>query len=583
VTIGEGRMSDNDTRIGSCHPWLSNLLGALRAGRVSRREFLATATALGLAAPLARDLAGGPARAEDGSPVAGGRLRVAMSVLPITDPRLFDWPPQGNLARGMLETLVRQDNDGALVPWLLEGWDTTADASELTLRLRPGVYWSNGDAFGAEDVIANLARWAEAHVPGNSMAARIASLIETKRSETRRVLFLRDGAEVEDEVTVAITGLIDGAVERIDDLTLRLRPARPDITLIPGFSDYPALIVHRGFDAAGADITRAPIGTGPWVLDAVSVGDSAALSRRTDAAGWWGDAVLGAVPLDGIDFLDSGTDPARDLSAFVNGKVDANYETTPAYVPDFDAAGLDRSEARTANTVCARMNMTHASFETRAVRVAIQRAVDNAVVLELGQHDYGTLGANHHVAPSQPEYAEIPAIPPDPGQALAMLTEAGAAEVAFELISSDAEVPRNTCDAIAAQLRDAGVTVRRVILPSARFWEGWLGYPFSATEWNGRPLAVQTYALAYRSDAPWNETGFADARFDALLDQALGLADPEARRPLMAEMETILRDSGVLIQAFWRDTFRHMTPRVRGLAMHPTFELHLERVWIAPD
>jgi peptide/nickel transport system substrate-binding protein len=51
----------------------------------------------------------------------------------------------------------------------------------------------------------------------------------------------------------------------------------------------------------------------------------------------------------------------------------------------------------------------------------------------------------------------------------------------------------------------------------------------------------------------------------------------------MAEMETILRDSGVLIQAFWRDTFRHMTPRVRGLEMHPTFELHLEKVWIAPE
>ncbi|PZQ46147.1 MAG: diguanylate cyclase [Rhodovulum sulfidophilum] len=576
-------MGNDVPRRGADHPALATLLRSFRAGQLSRREFLATATALGLGASLARDVAGGLVLAQDVAPVTGGRLRIAMAVMPAADPRLFAWPPQGNLLRGMLETLVRQEADGALVPWLLEDWETSPDASEIVLRVRPGIFWSNGDAFGADDVIANLARWAEAHVPGNSMAARIASLCEKKREELRRVVFQRDGAEVEDEVAVAITGLAPGAVERVDELTVRLRPSRPDITLIPGFSDYPALIVHRDFDAAGADATRAPLGTGPWLVESFAVGAGAALGRRRDAHGWWGDRLFGPVFLDGVDFIDAGTDPGRDLSAFEDGRIDANYETAPTFVHEFDAAGLVRAEARTANTVCARMNVTRPPFGAREVRVALQRAVDNAVVLELGQQGYGILGANHHVAPFQPEYATIPAAPPDPAGATARLAAAGAGQVAFELVSSDVEVPRNTCDAIAAQLRDAGVEVRRVILPSARFWQEWRAYPFSATEWSGRPLAVQTYALAYRSDAPWNETGFADPRFDALLDQALGLADPAARRPLMAEMETILRDSGVLIQAFWRDTFRHMTARVRGLEMHPTFELHLERVWLATE
>ncbi|TPE53145.1 ABC transporter substrate-binding protein [Amaricoccus solimangrovi] len=553
-----------------------------RAGRLTRRDFLAGATALGLAAPLARSLAGAPARAAEPAPVPGGRLRISMSVMAIADPRLFDWPEKGNLARGTLETLVRYDADAALVPWLLEGWEVNADASEFLLRLRPEVYWTNGDAFAAEDVIANLSRWAEAHVPGNSMAARIASLTETKRVETRRILTTRAGREIEDEIEVAVTGLIEGAVERVDALTVRLRPVRPDITLIPGFSDYPALIVHRDFDAAGGDLIRAPIGTGPWVLDRVDVGVSAALSRRADTNGWWGARIFGPAPLDGIDYVDHGTDPERDLAAFEAGEIDANYETTPAYVPDFDAAGLNRADARTANTVCVRMNVEKPPFTVQITRNAVQRAVDNAVVLELGQQDRGIVAENHHVAPMHPDYAAIPPIPADPARARAMLREAGAAETEFELVSSDADVPRNTCDAVAAQMRDAGMRVRRVILPGAAFWRDWRGYPFSATEWIGRPLAAQTYALAYRSDAPWNETGFADPEFDALLDRALALADPEARRPLMAEMETRLRDSGVLVQAFWRDTFRHMTGRVRGLAMHPTFELHLEQVWLAP-
>ncbi len=566
------------------HPALPGLARAFAGKRITRREFLACATALGLAASLARTLAGLPAQAATAeTPVSGGRIRIAMPVMEVSDPRLFDWPQKGNLVRGMLETLVRYEEDGALTPWLLEGWETNADATEHLLRLRPGVFWSNGDPFGADDVMANFARWAEAHVPGNSMATRIASLIETKRTETRRVLVLRGQREVEDEIEVAVTGLIPGAVERIDDLTLRLRAARPDITLIPGLSDYPALIVHRDFDRDGADLTRAAVGTGPWVLDRVVVGERAALNRRWDTHGWWGDAVQGPAPLDGIDFVDRGPDPARDLSAFADGVIDANYESTPAYVRDFDAAGLIRAEARTANTVCARMNRAAPPYDSQAVRVAIQRAVDNAVVLELGQQGYGILGENHHVAPMDPDYAPLPPLAPDPQGALAALTEAGVATAVFELVSSDADVPRNTCDAIAAQLRDAGLDGRRAVLPSEAFWRNWRDHPFSATEWVARPLAIQTYALAYRSGAPWNETGFADPAFDALLDRALGLTSSDDRRPLMAEMERILRDSGVLIQAFWRDIFRHMTPRVHGLRVHPAFELHLEKVWLSPE
>jgi peptide/nickel transport system substrate-binding protein len=95
-----------------------------------------------------------------------------------------------------------------------------------------------------------------------------------------------------------------------------------------------------------------------------------------------------------------------------------------------------------------------------------------------------------------------------------------------------------------------------------------------------RPLAVQIYALAYRSGAVWNETGFSDPEFDMLLDEAMALPDPERRRALMVRMETILQDSGIMVQPYWRALSLHMTPEVRGLARHPTDEFHLEQVWL---
>ena len=166
-----------------------------------------------------------------------------------------------------------------------------------------------------------------------------------------------------------------------------------------------------------------------------------------------------------------------------------------------------KSEAVTANTLCVRMNVTQPPFDNQAVRNAVQLAVDNSVVLDLGYQGLGTLGQNHHVGPMHPEYAELPPIARDPEKAKQMMADAGHAATELDLISLDDDINRNTCDAVAAQLRDAGINVKRTVLPGNTFWNNWTGYPFSSTEWNMRPLGVQVYALAYRSGEPWNETG----------------------------------------------------------------------------
>jgi len=87
-------------------------------------------------------------------------------------------------------------------------------------------------------------------------------------------------------------------------------------------------------------------------------------------------------------------------------------------------------------------------------------------------------------------------------------------------------------------------------------------------------------ALSYRSGSVWNETGFANPRFDTLLSRAMGLADAEERREVMAELQAILQEEALLIQPFWRRLYRHSAPRVRGAGMHPTYEHHHYKWWI---
>lgn len=365
-----------------------------------------------------------------------------------------------------------------------------------------------------------------------------------------------------------------GAIERVDDMTVRLNLLRPDITLMACMVDYPALIVHRSFGEADSLMDN-PLGTGPFELVSLSVGERAVVRRRTSGA-WWG----GEAHLDEVHFVDFGTDAASIVAAFDDGEIDANDETPADFVGALDAMGLVKQVRPTSNTLVARMRVDTPPYDDLRLRHALQMAVSNEVCLALGINGDGMVAENHHISPMQPEYARIPPPEFNPDKAYAMAVEAGHGETEIELISIDGDWRMISTDAIGAQIRAAGFNLRRTIISGQTFWNGWAEYPFSTTSWGGRPFGIQTYVLAYKSGQPWNETGFSDPEFDALLDQALGLIDADARREVTRRMQTILREAGIIIQPYWRNQAMHHAPHVRDYSRHVFRELTLEHVWL---
>ncbi len=545
-------MSERTKRASNEHPYVPTLREQLAEGRIDRRDFLRTATLLGVSAAAAYGMAGlSPAKAA--SLPKGGTIRIAMRLQDITSPHTYAWVESSNVARQVLEYLTITGQDNVTRPLLAESWEASEDLKTWTIHLRKNVTWRDGRAFVADDVIWNLKRALDP-ATGSSMVGLVKSYL-LEEYET---------AEKDDKGNPKKSTRLwaENAIEKIDDHTIRFNCKAAQLAVPEHMFHYVMLIMDpasNGVFGPGAN------GTGPFELVSAETGRSAKLKRRD---GYWGEPAH----VEALEFIDTGDDSAALLSALASGQVHGCYSLPEMLIPAAQKLSqLKLYDTPTALTAVARFKVGAKPFDDPRVRKAMRLAIDNDAVLKIALGGVGVTAEHHHVCPIHPEYASAP-MPRDIDGAKKLLAEAGYPE-GFETeihCKPDPDWEQRGVQAMVQMWKEIGVRVAIKLLPAAQFWDVWTKVPFGFTTWTHRPLGTMTLSLAYRTGVPWNESDYSNPEFDKLLDQAEGTLDVEARRKIMAELEHIMQEDGPIVQPIWRKVGTAFDSRVQGVRMHPT-------------
>jgi peptide/nickel transport system substrate-binding protein len=122
-------------------------------------------------------------------------------------------------------------------------------------------------------------------------------------------------------------------------------------------------------------------------------------------------------------------------------------------------------------------------------------------------------------------------------------------------------------------------------MPADGYWsQHWMKHPICFGNINTRPTADLAMTLFFKSDAPWNEAGWKNEKFDQLLVAARGETDVAKRARMYGDMQALINnDGGIGIPMFLSSLDGHnlklkgLQPNSLGGMMGSNFA---ENVWL---
>jgi dipeptide transport system substrate-binding protein len=483
-----------------------------------------------------------------------------------------------NVGRPVFNTLVEfAPGSTTIVPGLAESWTVSEDGREYTFRLRKGVRFHSNASFrptrdmNADDVLFSLNRqWKEDHPYHRVSGARYDYFHDLGMGE------------------------LLSAIEKVDDLTVRIRLTRPDAVFLANmamsFNVIQSAEYAQALLAAGTPsrLDLEPIGTGPFAFAGFQ---KDVAIRYTAFRDFWG----GEIPLTSLVFSIT-PNPAVRLTKLKAGECHAMAFPSPADASKIAAdPSLRLLQQEGLNIAYLALNTTKKPFDDVRVRRAVNMAIDKRSIIEAVYQGAG-VAAKNPIPPTLWSYnVEVADYPFDIAGAQRLLREAGYPEgFETELWYLPVSRPYNPngkrmAEMIQADLAKIGIRLKLVT-------DEWSQYrariqageaPMALYGWtgdNGDPdnfLHVLLGCMAARPGGN-NVAKWCHPEYDRLVTEAKRTSDQSERARLYRQAQIVFKAEAPWVPLAHSVVYMATRREVAGFEMDPLGRHIFDRVDLKP-
>ncbi|QFU18160.1 ABC transporter substrate-binding protein [Microvirga thermotolerans] len=446
----------------------------------------------------------------------------------------------------LCDKLVDITPDLKIVPQLATEWTWTAPKT-LTLKIRPGVKFHDGEPLNAAAVKANIDR----------------------------------ARTLPDSLRKSEIGSVE-SVEVIDDMTVALKLSRPDATLLSQLSDRAGMMMSPKA-LASADFGQKPVCSGPYQFVERVQNDRIVLERFKD---YW-DAK--DYHFDKVVFQPIPDTTVR-LANLKAGNLDMLERLAPS---DVAAVKKDSSlifapvsgigyQGLTINTNNGERSKSPLGRDKR-VRQALEYAIDRDVINEVvGQGIFPPAGQPFPEA-SPYNDKKFAAKKRDVEKAKKLLKEAGVDRVKFDLTFGTSTTTQQIAEIIQAMAAEAGFDISlRPTEFAAMQKEAQAGnFDVNVIGWSGRVDPDGNIHPFVTCKGGLNDGRYCNPEVDRLLNEARTVTDEAKRKELYDAAQTILQDELPIIYTYYQPWPFVLAKKVQGFRPYPDGMIRLKGVKFA--
>lgn len=451
----------------------------------------------------------------------------------------------------LCDKLFDIDEKLAIQPQLASGYEWSADSRTLTIKIRPGVTFHDGEKLDAAAVKFSLER--HKTMPGSNRRGELAPV---------------------------------QSVEVVDAATVKLHLAAPFSPLLAQLADRAGMIVSpKAAQAAGEKFGTAPVCAGPFRFVERVAQDRIVLERY---AGYWNKAAIG---FDKLVYQPI-PDATVRLANLKSGQLDFVERVASSDIEKLQADKRFRTsriteigyQGITINVGKSDRAKANALGRDARVREAFELSLDRQGLAQVVMDNEAMVG-NQWVAPNNPWYAKnVPLPKRDIARAKALLKEAGEPRPSFTLVAPTTSDAQRLALVVQAMTREAGFDVKIQAAEFATSLNMADKGDFEAyvLAWSGRADPDGNLYSFHGCKQPLNYAGYCDAETDRLLDQSRTIRDPAERKKVFEQVAARVLKERPVVYLYHRNWLWAYNAKLAGVRNVPDGLLRVTGLKMAP-